>query len=268
MGWVAGTFTKWRSRRTLAALAVVAVAAALVVIPTQTASAANPIANENSRPGTPGWQITKVASSFQISGYVTQPAVDPGDPVPVHVNLKAPEANHDYTVEVYRMGYYGGVGARRWFGPKTLSFGNPLADPTQVDVATGRIEADWPTAFTVDTTGYVTGTYLVRLTSVNGWQAYVPFTVRSATPTTYQFLNAPDVAGVQRRRWQLAIRAQRRLPEPAQELLPVLVPVPVERPRHLEAGAVGHAAAHETDGLPGDVPAAVHAGLALQRRQR
>lgn len=190
MGWVAGTFTKWRSRRTLAALAVVAVAAALVVIPTQTASAANPIANENSRPGTPGWQITKVASSFQISGYVTQPAVDPGDPVPVHVNLKAPEANHDYTVEVYRMGYYGGVGARRWFGPKTLSFGNPLADPTQVDVATGRIEADWPTAFTVDTTGYVTGTYLVRLTSVNGWQAYVPFTVRSATPTTYQFLNA------------------------------------------------------------------------------
>lgn len=173
----------------------VALAGAFAVVlafatPMAPASASNPIADENALAGTPGWQLTKTAGSYQVSGYITRPSVAPGEAVPVHVNLKGPEANADYTVEVFRMGYYGGVGARRWFGPATRSFGAPLADPKQVDATTGRIEATWPTAFTVDTSGYVTGVYLVKLTTVHGWQAYVPFTVRSAAPTTYQFLDA------------------------------------------------------------------------------
>lgn len=179
-----------RSARWSAALAAVVVTASLLVASSPGASAANPIATENARPGTPGWELTKAATSYQVAGYIPQPSVLPGTRVPVHVNLRASEANRNYTVEVFRMGYYGGVGARRWFGPKSLAFGAPNADPRQVDATTGRIEAAWPAAFQVDTTGYVSGLYLVRLTTVNGWQAYVPFTVRSPLPTTYQFLNA------------------------------------------------------------------------------
>lgn len=172
--------------------ALVGVFALILVLaaPMQQAAAANPIADENARAGTPGWQLTKTATAYQVSGYITRPSVTPGQQVPVHVNLTGTEANANYTVEVFRMGYYGGVGARRWYGPATFAFGAQLAGSKQVDAATGRIEANWPTGFTVDTTGYVTGVYLVKLTTVHGWQAYVPFTVRSTRPTTYQFLDA------------------------------------------------------------------------------
>lgn len=178
------------STRRITLLAAFVMAASVLVASGPGAAAANPVADENARPGTPGWELTKPATGYQVAGYVTMPSVTPGTPVPVHMNLKGPEANRSVKVEVFRTGYYGGVGARRWFGPQSVPFGATSADPAQVDSRTGRLEASWPTPFTVNTTGYVTGLYLVRLTSASGWQAFVPFTVRATKATTYQFLNA------------------------------------------------------------------------------
>lgn len=177
-------------RRLSAALVSAMLLATLSVTAARPAWAANPIADENTRAGTSGWQLTKIATAYQVSGYITMPSVDAGTQVPVHVNLKVPEANHDYTLEVFRMGYYGGIGARRWFGPQSMPFGAPNTDPKVVDAATGRIEANWPVSFQVDTTGYVTGVYLVRLTTVNGWQAFVPFVVKPATTPAYEYYSA------------------------------------------------------------------------------
>lgn len=176
------------------ARAVFVLALFVVAIVASNAQAAradeNPVQLENGQPGTPGWQLVKPTTTFQIAGYITRPSVSPGESVPVHVNAKGAEANQDYTVEVLRAGYYGGVGARRVVGPLTQHAGPMLADAAMVDSTTGRIEANWPVSLTIDTTGFTTGAYLIKLTSAGGWQTFVPFTVKSEVSADFLFLQS------------------------------------------------------------------------------
>lgn len=68
-----------------------------------------PIVGENERPGTPGWASFDQAPGRSIEGY-TSPSAAPGDVLTFHVSTM-PEAL--YRILVYRVGFYGGVGARR-----------------------------------------------------------------------------------------------------------------------------------------------------------
>jgi len=150
----------------------------------------NAITAENELPGTASWKVTKPANLHEIAGYITRPSVQSGGSLDVHVNAKGAEASSAYTVEVFRMGYYGGAGARLVSGPDSHNAGPALADASQVDTATGRVEANWPVGFTIDTTGFLSGSFLVRLTSTHGFQAYVPFTVRSSAATDFLLLQS------------------------------------------------------------------------------
>ena len=67
-----------------------------------------PVALENQKPGTPGWASFGVAPGRAIEGY-TVPSARPGETITFHVSAE-PEAS--YRILVYRIGWYGGVGAR------------------------------------------------------------------------------------------------------------------------------------------------------------
>ena len=77
-------------------------------VPATTATAANPVQRENSRPGTPGWEIPPGAGTV-ITGYASEISVAPGQSLYLHV--AAPPGSR-YRVLVYRLGWYRGAGGR------------------------------------------------------------------------------------------------------------------------------------------------------------
>jgi N,N-dimethylformamidase beta subunit-like, C-terminal/Domain of unknown function (DUF4082)/Bacterial Ig-like domain/Bacterial Ig domain len=72
-------------------------------------SAANAIACENSKPGNPAseWDIAG-AGNANIQGFATEISVNRGETVRFKVNTNS----NNYRLDIYRLGYYGGLGAR------------------------------------------------------------------------------------------------------------------------------------------------------------
>ena len=71
-------------------------------------SCANPVACENQQPGTPQsvWDVTSPSTTIQ--GFADPFSVNVGNAV----NFKIESPASSYKVDIYRMGYYGGDGAR------------------------------------------------------------------------------------------------------------------------------------------------------------
>src|SRR3954463_4672750 len=161
-------------------------------------AAAATIAAENQRPGTANWEITQPALHQEIEGYASRTSIDAGEAIDLLVNTRAPR----YVVDVFRMGWYGGAGARRVAGPIVRD--GVVQDTPSPDAATGLIECQWHdpfTLFTRDSDGpWTTGIYLARLTmlpgrdaretsaSTPGLQSFVVFVVRDdARPSALLF---------------------------------------------------------------------------------
>src|SRR5262249_34535644 len=78
----------------------------------------NAIYLENQQPGTTAWKITNpvTASAPEIAGYAGATSVNKGASLPFKITLAQPG---QYRIDVYRLGYYAGTGARLMgtFGP-------------------------------------------------------------------------------------------------------------------------------------------------------
>jgi hypothetical protein len=134
---------------------------------------------ENAKPGTSTWQLTNPAVNHEIEGYASLTSVDRSGQIQLFVNTR----DATYTMDVFRMGWYGGAGARQVAGPITRS-GIRQVIPTPGSA--GLIECDWidPYVLTVpnnvsDPTDWASGIYLVKLTGTpSGKQSYIIFVVR------------------------------------------------------------------------------------------
>jgi hypothetical protein len=161
----------------------------------------NPVVAENLRVGTVDWQLTRPARNREIEGYAGATSIDRGERIELFVHTAAPT----YTLEVFRMGWYDGLGARRVFGPVTLQ-GTQQPMPA-TDPETGLVDCAWKSSFSLqagsanDASDWVSGIYLARLTAGDsGAQSYIVFVVRDdqrsagllyqQSVTTYQAYNA------------------------------------------------------------------------------
>ncbi len=144
---------------------------------------------ENRRPGARDWQLTRVRpdkDGFRcswIEGYCSRQSVQAGETIDVMVSTNPPRR---FQVEIFRMGYYGGRGARlmQTLGPlegKT----QPAPEPGAKDVH----ECQWEPAFHLAIPAdWPSGVYLGRLTTLVDpaiepyWQSYVVFIVRDERP--------------------------------------------------------------------------------------
>ena len=140
------------------------------------AVAANPVVTENQQPGTTQWQITKVGTDAvgQIKGYASATSVNRGGNITFHVSVNPAQT---YTIDVYRIGWYQGLGGR------LLQHIGPLAGTTQptcpTDPTTGMIACNWASAYTLAAqTSWTSGIYLALLTNAQGYQNYIEFVVR------------------------------------------------------------------------------------------
>jgi len=145
----------------------------------------NVIQTENAKPGTPDWEITNPATHSEIEGYASLTSVNRGDLVELFVNTQNPS----YSLEIYRMGWYGGAGARRVLGPVQL-VGIQQPEP-KPDRQTGLIECLWgfPYELRIPDGSFVTppnedhdwvsGVHIARLTALpSRKQSYIIFVVR------------------------------------------------------------------------------------------
>ena len=139
-------------------------------------AAATAIALENQRPGSADWEITTPALHQEIEGYASRTSVNGGDPIDLFVNT----SDARYTIDVFRMGWYAGAGARRVAGP-IVRDGTAQEIPPP-DPATGLVECAWRDPYRLDTRDaagpWPPGIYLARLTATGQSQSFIVFVVR------------------------------------------------------------------------------------------
>ncbi len=110
------------------------------------ASPANEIEAENCRPGNPpaDWEIGG-AGDPELQGFSTDISVDQGRPI----DFKIDSSSTAYRIEIFRMGYYGGLGARRiaTFRPQSPSSSQPACWTDSlsglVDCSNWSVSASW-----------------------------------------------------------------------------------------------------------------------------
>lgn len=119
----------------------------------------------------------------QIEGYCSKNSVKAGDSLSIYVSTNPATA---YTLDIFRMGYYGGSGGRL-MQSYTLE-GTPQATP-EPDPKTNFLECDWEAAVSfVVPDDWLSGVYLGKLTTaLDSSQAYVVFIVKDDRKADFIF---------------------------------------------------------------------------------
>ncbi|MDE3231415.1 MAG: hypothetical protein KGO05_16170 [Chloroflexota bacterium] len=146
---------------------------------------ANPVAAENTCPGTTAWGPNlSLGPDHAIEGYVSSASVAAGQRVRLYVSTTAVS----YTYAIYRMGYYQGRGARLMYQSPSLS-GIQQPAPT-IDSVTHMVECVWSHPATITTErSWVSGVYVVKLVSSDKFMRYTLFVVRNAaTPASILYV--------------------------------------------------------------------------------
>ncbi len=155
----------------------------------------NPIRIENRKPGSAGFLVTNPGEG-QCEVYCSVTSAEAGETVDVFASVDVPQG---VRLELFRLGYYQGVGGRHVLSLPTVPCSRPELYYT-TDPSTGRVECDWPKTFSfVIDASWVTGYYLIKITNDAGYEAHVPFIVREsgrlapllaqASVTTWQAYN-------------------------------------------------------------------------------
>src|SRR5437867_1000954 len=141
----------------------------------------NPIVTENQQPGTSQWRIPPGSAgndtSGQIKGYASATSVNKGENITFYISVNPAQT---YSIDIYRMGWYQGLGGRlmQHIGPL-----DGVQQPTcPTNATTGLIACDWTPGYTLATqTAWTSGIYLAKLTNQQGFQNYVVFALRDDT---------------------------------------------------------------------------------------
>lgn len=158
-------------------------------------SVSNPIIIENQKEGDENWRLTQPAIHREIEGYASRASATYGESIALFVSTKSEQ----FSLTVFRMGWYNGKGARQVLEPITLKGSHQekiIADPE-----TGMVKCDWTASYALNIEQtWTTGVYLVKLEELKeNKQSYIIFVVRNdAEPndvlfqlpvTTYQAYN-------------------------------------------------------------------------------
>ncbi len=171
--------SRGRLRHLAAPVAFVLAGALLVLSPAAPAQAAcaNPVVCENQQPGTPQstWDVSSFSTSIQ--GFSDPFSVNIGN----SINFKISSPAASYAIDIYRMGYYGGDGARKITSltPNiSVSQNQPACNTNTVtglvDCGNWGVSATWNIPSTA-----VSGVYFARIYRTDGTTGanQIPFVV-------------------------------------------------------------------------------------------
>ncbi len=119
-----------------------------------------------------------VWTDTSVRGYAGATSINHGDSINLYVGTTLPS----YSIQIFRMGWYGGTGSTLVQTISNLTGQNqpiPAADPN-----TGLLQLNWNVSYTLQTTtSWVTGVYLAELIGSDGSTQYVPFVIRDDSST-------------------------------------------------------------------------------------
>jgi hypothetical protein len=149
---------------------------------------------ENLKPGSLDWQLTRVRadkSGFRspwIEGYCSKQSLKAGETIEILVSTDPPRR---FGIEIFRLGYYGGRGARLL---TTLGPFEGKAQPIPTPGPKNIHECRWEATTTLTIPGdWPSGVYLGRLSTIVDedvepyWQNYIVFIVRDDRPADILF---------------------------------------------------------------------------------
>lgn len=158
---------------------------------------------ENAKLGTADWMLTntKVDPVTQyrchwIEGYCSRTSVKAGETLDIKVSTNPASK---FTIDFYRLGYYGGLGGRH------VDRVGPLAGSPQPDPPLGPVrvrECDWETSHRLTIPAdWPSGVYLGKLTEEREkLQSYVIFVVKDDRPSDFLF-QCSDTTWAAYNRW-------------------------------------------------------------------
>ncbi|MEU2052206.1 DUF4082 domain-containing protein [Streptomyces bungoensis] len=194
---------KWSRRIRGGRLAVVAALVWAVLpaaVPARAASdpcgaGSNPVVCENSKPGSPKSDWFSPNAYGDIKGFTTKESVQAGDTVQFKVQSKT-----SYHIQIYRLGWYGGDGAREMTTAAQAAVTYPANYATKpagctTKSTTGLVDCgNWPvTATWTVPSDAVSGLYIANLTQTDGdgLMPY-PFVVRKDSSTSDVVVQTSD----------------------------------------------------------------------------
>lgn len=155
----------------------------------------NPILDENALPGDPGWRSGTPAQGEELEAYADRSSARAGEIVGVKASA-SPAAMVDWAL--YRMGWYGGSGARLVAKGAGVSVAPQPRCPVQQ--GTGLVACAWPVSVAVGIPAdAVSGLYVLKLSRADGVHSLLPLVVKDdraprllfqASVTTWQAYNA------------------------------------------------------------------------------
>lgn len=164
----------------------------LLGVASRAATGAEPdsVARENAREGTSDWLLTKTHiapetryRSPRIEGYCSATSLRAGESLDIMVSTNPPAP---FTLEIYRLGYYGGKGGRLMQTLKVLK-GRTQPDPDVGDMRLRDCQWEKSASLTIPE-DWVSGIYVGKLTElVDGIQSYVIFIVRDDRTADFMF---------------------------------------------------------------------------------
>ena len=152
--------------------------------------AQNPVVAENILPGNPisEWGVPDFRDN-RINGFSTKMSLNSGETVHFKINV---EAGATYTLKIYRIGYYGGNGARLL---QNLGLLQGVAQPAGIsDPVTGMIDcSNWSesAAWNIPIDA-VSGLYIAKIERTGGGSNHIAFIVRNDASNSDLYLQLPD----------------------------------------------------------------------------
>jgi hypothetical protein len=124
--------------------------------------------------------LSNSATNHEIEGYASATSVNRGQQIKFYVNT----ASSSYTIDVYRMGWYAGLGGRQVVNTVTVA-GTKQSIPAP-NSTTGIVDCNWINPYTLTTSvDWTSGVYLAKLTATSsGKQSYIIFVVRDDASTS------------------------------------------------------------------------------------
>ena len=144
--------------------------------PAPSQSCPNPIVCENLMQGDTGWDING-SGDPSIQGFATNMSVNTGETVFFKVNTDAAS----YYLDIYRMGYYGGSGARKIATVNPSASLPQIQPPCLTEVSTRLVDCgNWEVSASWDVpSAAVSGIYIARLVRPDtGGASHIVFVVR------------------------------------------------------------------------------------------
>jgi len=165
------------------------------------------VARENQKPGTDEWQFWRYGftraddTAEQVKGYASATSVDHGGAITFFISVDPPQP---YTIDVYRVGWYGGLGGA--LAASVGPFDGVRQPECPLDAKTGLIACDWQQSYVLQVpASWTTGVYLAVVRNQQKFAGFIVFVVRDderapaivyqQSVTTYQAYNSYPADG-------------------------------------------------------------------------